>query len=567
MIEGGGRAAAERAVSRYGEHAELYRSTGQWQNRTLTDAFRASAERRPAALAVATIEGALTYAELDVRSDCFALALVDAGLEPGAPVIFQLGNELETVVAWYGALKAGLVPVCSIPNHRLHEVSLIAGATGARAHIFQADYRRYDLETLSAELAERCPSIDVRVIVRGAPSGGARSMEEMCQAAHPARARQVVDSIQRQLSPEGPAVFQLSSGTTGVPKVIPHTHATYLSIAERWSAHLGWDENSVNMHFIPLMHHAGLGTVLTPTHFAGGTFVLGRGVDAKLLVDLIERYRVTAMHFNAAAARPVLDYSSEVACDFSSLTHFICTWGPAQPELAAEVEERLGAVGLGSFGMGEGVHMVARQDDPVEIRRHTCGWVIGPHDEVVLREPGGDAEVPDGELGEFTFRGPSVIRAYLSDEHTAKAFTEDGYLRSGDLGRVHLIDGRRCYTLDGRLKDQISRGGEKFMADELESLLLVHPDVREVAAIGLPDPILGERVCVVVVPEAGCTAPAEELRLRLVEHLDQRDVAKFKWPERLVLADELPKTGTGKVKKDVLREQVLSGAEPNEVRS
>jgi 2,3-dihydroxybenzoate-AMP ligase len=316
------------------------------------------------------------------------------------------------------------------------------------------------------------------------------------------------------------------------------------------------------------MHHAGLGTIMTPTHFAGGTMVLARAVDAKLVVDLIEKYGVSCVHLNQAAVQPLLEHSSQTECDFSSLTHFICTWGPLNPELAAQIEEMLGAVGLGSFGMGEGVHLIARRDDPVEIRRFTCGSVIGQHDEVVLRQPGSEDEVPDGEVGEFTFRGPSVIRSYLAqDDASSASFTSDGFLRSGDLGRVHLIAGRRRYTVDGRLKDQISRGGEKFMADELESLLRDHPDVREVAAIGIPDPVLGERVCVVVVPEPGCDVPAEELRQRLVAYLDQRDVAKFKWPERLVLVDQLPKTAIGKIQKGVLRDRIVSAVEASEVRN
>jgi 2,3-dihydroxybenzoate-AMP ligase len=557
---------AQRAVEAYGDQADLYRRSGDWTDRTIVDAFRASVARRPGGPAIATVEGVLTYEELDRWSDALALGLVDAGLAPGEPVLFQMGNELETVVAWYGVLKAGLVPVCSIPNHRLHEMSLIAEATGARAHIFQANYRGYDLEGLSAELAQRCPGIQVRVVAGGAPSVGVRSLEEMSQGSDPKRAREVVDSIQQELSSEGIAVFQLSGGTTGVPKVIPHTHATYLSVAARWSANLGWDEHSVNLHFLPIMHHAGLGTVLTPTHFVGGAVVLARSVDAVLLVDLIEQYRVTWMHFNLAGLGPLLDYSSRVKCDFSSITHF--TWGPVRPQLAAQAEEMLDAVCVGSFGMGEGVHLSARRDDPVEIRRFTCGSVIGQHDEVVLRQSGSEDEVPDGEVGELTFRGPSVICSYLAqDDGSSASFTSDGFLRSGDLGRVHVIAGRRCYTVDGRLKDQISRGGEKFMADELESLLRDHPDVREVAAIGIPDPVLGERVCVVVVPEPGCDVPAEELRQRLVAYLDQRDVAKFKWPERLVLVDQLPKTAIGKIQKGVLRDRIVSAVEASEVRN
>lgn len=559
MVETSVTVRAERAVRRYGEFADRYRGSGDWTDRTIVDAFRATAERWPSALAVATVEGALTYGDLDLRSDRFALALVDAGLQPGSPVVFQLGNELETVVAWYGVLKAGLVPVCSIPNHRLHEVSLIAAATEARAHIFQADYRGYDLAHLSAELAQRCPSIQLRVVVRGAASKGARSLEAMCQESDPTRARQVVESIQRRCSPEGPAVFQLSSGTTGVPKVIPHTHATYLSAATRWSAHHGWDERSTNLHFLPVMHHAGLGTVLLPTHVTGGTVVLARSIDAKLLVDLIEQYRVTWVHFNMAAFGPLLEYSSQVSCDFSSVRSF--QWPFVRPHISAQAEAMLGAVALGTFGMGEGVHLSARTDDPEEIRRHSVGAAIGAHDEIVIRQIGSEDPVPDGELGEFTFRGPSVIRSYLSESDTLASFTSDGFLRSGDLGRAHTIGDRRYYTYEGRVKDQISRGGEKFMAAELELLLHDHPDVGEIAAIGVPDPVLSERVCVVVVPKpTSRDLSPEELRQRLVDYLDRRDVAKFKWPEKLEIVDELPKTGTGKIRKDVLRDQVAVGS-------
>lgn len=558
--------AADRVVRAYGAEGDRYRAAGEWTDKTIVDAFRIHVVRRPMALAIATVEGALTYQELDQRSDAVALGLVDAGLQPGDRVIFQMGNELETVIALYGVLKAGLVPVCSIPNHRLHEVSKIAEITGARAHLVQADYRTYDLAGLSAELAERCPGVELRIVARGEASHGARSLDELVEGADPIRARQVVDSIQRQLSPDSVALLQLSGGTTGVPKVIPHTHATYLSIAARWSKNLGFDEHSVNMHFLPVMHHAGLGTVLIPTHFVGGTVVLSRAIDAEMLVGLIERYRVNWMHFNMAAMRPLLEYSARVECDFSSVKHFM--WVFVRPELSAKMEKVFGAIAIGSFGMGEGIHLCSRPDDPAEIRRYSAGSAIGPHDEIVVRQPGSEDPVPDGDVGELTFRGPSVIRSYLSAEDSAGAFTSDGFLRTGDLGRAHTIAGRRCYTVDGRLKDQISRGGEKIMAAELEFLLHDHPDVREVAAIGVPDQALGERVCVVVVPELDSRdVPAEELRQRLVDHLDRREVAKFKWPEQLVIVEELPKTGVGKVQKDVLRNWVESGSTQSEVRS
>lgn len=557
------RADLQRVVRAYGAEGRRYRETGDWGEKTIVEVLRGHADRQPHAIAVATIEGELTYADLDRRSDVAALGLIEAGLEPGDPVIFQMGNELETILAFYGALKAGLVPVCSIPNHRLHEVAHIANATGAKAHIFQADYRTYDLGSLSSQLAQRCPDVTVRVVTRGESSPGIRSLDDLTRDVDPDRARRKVDEVQAGLSADDVVLFQLSGGTTGVPKVIPHTNATYLSIAARWSRNFGWDDSTVTLHFLPVMHHAGLGTVLVPTLFAGGTFVLGRSVDAELLVGLIERHRVTWMHFNMAAFRPLMEYSAKVRCDFSSIKHFM--WVFVRPEMSAQAEEMLGAVAIGSFGMGEGVHLSALPGDPPEIRRHTAGSTLGACDEAVVRDPDSEEPLPDGQTGELTFRGPSVIRSYLSEEHSATAFTSDGFLRTGDLGHVETIAGRRCYVVDGRLKDQISRGGEKVMAPELELLLHDHPEVREVAAIGIPDPALGERICVVVVPEVADVDP-EELRLRLVEHLDKRDVSKFKWPERLVLIDELPKTGVGKVQKDVLRNWVQSGGAPEKVR-
>lgn len=539
-----------------GELAASYRAAGEWGTLTIAGALRASADRRPDSPALAAPDSALSYRELDERSDRMALGLLRSGLDRGAAVIFQMGTEIETVVAFYGVLKAGLVPVCSIPNHRLHEVSLIAGATRARAHIFQADYRNYDLTTLSAELAERCPEVATRIVARGAADGGTLSLDALCATGDAAEARHAVDAVQAAIDPESIAVFQLSGGTTGVPKIIPHTHATYLSAARRWAGNLHWNEESVNLHFLPVMHHAGLGTMLLPTHVVGGLAVLCRQIEAKAIVDLIERHRVTWMHFNLAAYEPLIAYAAGHECDFSSVTHF--SWTFIRPEMSAQAEHLLGATVVGGFGMGEGVHLSSRRDDPDAIRRFTVGSEIGALDEVKVLQPDSEAPTPAGELGELVFRGPSVIRGYYeAPEVNLTAFTSDGFLRSGDLGRALTIEGRLVYTIEGRLKDQISRGGEKFMAAELEALLAQHPDVSEVVAVGMPDARLGERVCTFVVLARGVDVEPDELQRRFVAYLDALQVAKFKWPERVEIVDAIPKTGIGKPLKHVLRERLV----------
>jgi 2,3-dihydroxybenzoate-AMP ligase len=545
------------------EHDE-YRRSGEWQPTTIVDGVRAAVAGRDDQLAVATIEGALTHAELDERSNRFALGLLRTGLVPGDAVLFQVGNELESVVAWYGVLKAGMRPVSSIPNHRLHEMTAIAVASGATAHLFQADYRSYDLAELSTRLTGAVEGITVRIVTRGAAAGqndGVWAMDDLIASAPADEAGRVVAQIQAGLDAEDVALFQLSGGTTGVPKVIPHTHATYTSAARRWARNLQWGPESVALHFLPIMHHAGLCTALLPSHLVGGTVVLARGVDADLIETLVARHRVTWLHFNLAAFEPLQALARERTCDFSSITHF--SWTFVRPELSGQAEELLGAPAVGSFGMGEGVHLSARRDDPPEIRRFTVGSTIGEFDRVKVLRPDSEVEVPDGEVGELCCSGPSVITAYhRNPEVDASSFTNDGYLRTGDLGIVETIAGRRCCSIAGRLKDQISRGGEKFMAAELEALLMEHPALVDVAAVGLTDERLGERVGVAVVLVSGVEPiDPEALRGELVRYLDGRQVAKFKWPERLVVLDALPRTAINKVRKNELRDLMESRSE------
>jgi non-ribosomal peptide synthetase component E (peptide arylation enzyme) len=285
----------------------------------------------------------------------------------------------------------------------------------------------------------------------------------------------------------------------------------------------------------------------------GGGFVTCRAVDAEMIEELVRRHQVSWLHFNLAAFEPLRALAARKPCDFSSISHV--SWTFVRPEMSSEAEKFLGATVVGSFGMGEGVHLSARRSDPPEIRLRTVGGVIGDDDEVRVLIPETEREARDGELGELCFRGPSVIRGYYrAPEVNAASFTSDGFLRSGDLGRTRTIAGRRCFTVEGRIKDQISRGGEKFMAGELELLIAEHPAVREVAAVGVPDAGLGERVGVVVVRADPDAAPDREtLRRQLVELLDRKQVAKFKWPEFLEYVDVLPRTGVGKVRKDDLK--------------
>jgi 2,3-dihydroxybenzoate-AMP ligase len=206
-----------------------------------------------------------------------------------------------------------------------------------------------------------------------------------------------------------------------------------------------------------------------------------------------------------------------------------------------------------NFGMSEGMLFFVRLDDPHEVKLETCGRPISPDDEVKLADDEG-REVPEGEVGELTCRGPYTLRGYFGvPEYNARQFTPDGFYRSGDLMRK-LPSGN--YVVEGRKKDLINRGGEKISAEEIENLILMHPAVQNVACVPVSDPELGEKMCACLIlrPERSLDLPA------LIAFLKEKEIAKFKLPERLLLCDDFPLSAFGKVSKKTLAEMAEKDA-------
>lgn len=198
--------------------------------------------------------------------------------------------------------------------------------------------------------------------------------------------------------------------------------------------------------------------------------------------------------------------------------------------------------------MSEGTLFFVRRDDPEDVRLETVGRPVSPDDEVRLTDEEG-REVPDGEVGELTVRGPYTLRGYYRvPEYNARQFTPDGFYRSGDLMRRHPSG---SYLVEGRIKDLVNRGGEKISAEEVENVILTHPSVRNVACVPVPDPVLGERMCACVILHGGRTLTLEGLSKFMVD----AGIAKFKLPERLELMADFPLSTFGKVSKKVLSER------------
>jgi 2,3-dihydroxybenzoate-AMP ligase len=528
-----------------------YREAGLWGDRTIAAEFRAVAAAYPEREAVVSQEGRMTFAALDRRTDQVAAGLLALGLEPGDPVLFQVTNRLHSIVAWYGVLKAGLVPVATLAAHRRHEISQISARTGAVAHLVEAGSPGFDLVAFAREHQGTSPTIR-QVLTAGAaePAPGLTRLEDLGRDADPARAREAVEAVQAGLDPDDVAAFQLSGGTTGVPKVIPRRHAEYWYNARAYAARLGWDEQTRVAHLIPIIHNAGIVCGLHAPHSAGACLLLGTP-DATASLPLLISEKVTDIlvghaHYGAVADRGVTSLAG-------SVSRIILSGTKVPPELFARIE----ALGVWSgqlFGMAEGFFAVTEVGAPRQARLATVGTPLSELDEFRILRPGTEDELPDGVTGELCCRGPYTLPGYFDAAgHNAVAFTADGFYRTGDLATVVTLDGTRYLSIDGRIKDVINRGGEKINAEEVELLLLRHPAIAQAAVVAMPDPRLGERGCAYLVAQ---DRPVSLDQIR--EHLAALGVAKFKWPERVEWLGELPRSNIGKVDKKVLRERIAA---------
>ena len=532
-----------------------YREAGLWADRTIAQEFHAVAAAYPEREAVVSQEGRMTFAGLDRRTDQIAAGLLALGLEPGDPVLFQVTNRLHSILAWYGALKAGLVPVATLAAHRRHEISQVAARTGAVAHLVEADSPGFDLVAFARQHQDDAPAIR-QVLTAGATAAtpGLTRLEDLGRDADPAVSRQAVEAVQAGLDPDDVAVLQLSGGTTGVPKVIGRRHAEYWYNARAYASRLGWDEQTRVAHLIPIIHNAGIVCGVHGPHSVGACLLLGTP-DAAASLPLLIREKVTDIlvghaHYDAVADRGVASLAG-------SVRRMVLSGTKVPPGLFTKIE----ALGVWSgqlFGMAEGFMALTEVSAPRQARLATVGTPLSELDEFRILSPGSETELPDGVTGELCCRGPYTPPGYFdAAEHNAVAFTTDGFYRTGDLATVVTVDGSRYLSIDGRIKDVINRGGEKINAEEVELLLLRHPAIRQAAVVAMPDPRLGERSCAYLVTGERPVS-LDEIR----EHLAALGVAKFKWPERVEWLDALPRSNIGKVDKKVLRERIAAAVSP-----
>jgi 2,3-dihydroxybenzoate-AMP ligase len=482
----------------------------------------------------------LTQRELLSRADGAATRLYALGLRPDDRVVLQLPNQWEFIVVLTACLRLGVVPVLAVPGHRKQEIAAVAEHARARAIITAGQVRGFDHEALAHEVAAESRTVEYVFVTADDPTEGSLDLRALCLPG--------TQPLPRLPEPDGTAValFLLSGGTTGAPKLIARTHNDFAYLLTRSAEICLLGPDSVYLAVLPLGHGfpltAALGTLLR-----GGTVVLAESPTPHRAFPLIDAEGVTMTSLVPAIVQRWLEHrASDPRHELRTLRLIQVAGSRLPDDVAALITPMLGGVLQNGYGMGEGLFCLTRPDDPADVICRTQGRPICPDDELRLVDDQG-LPVPAGEPGILLTRGPYTPRGYYrAPEKNAQSFV-DGWYDTGDIVRLRP-DGN--IVVEGRAKDVINRGGEKISAEEIETFAR-RSGASLAAAVAMPDAELGERVCLYV---TGARLDLDRLRASM----RAAGVAPFKLPERLVHLDILPVTAVGKVDKKALRADIAA---------
>ncbi|MGH3354719.1 MAG: (2,3-dihydroxybenzoyl)adenylate synthase, partial [Nocardioidaceae bacterium] len=489
------------------ELAEAYASKGYWRGRPLGDCAWEWADRYGETVALVDSDVCLSYREVAERMDVCAESLVESGFGPGDNLLVQLPNSAEFVLLTLACFRVGIAPVMALLPHRSHELRHMAEHAAVAGIAVPGHWRGFDHQTLARQIADTTPSVRDVLVLGDHVQPGHLDLRAMTARTHK---RGDVVARRQALDAGAPdsrevAVFLLSGGTTGLPKLISRTHDDYEYNARCSGEVCGFSRDTVYLAVLPIAHNFPLACPgLLGTLMVGGRVVLQATPEPEAALASIARDRVTVTAAVPAVAQSWLDTVSADPDRYDTSSLAVLQVGGARlaPEVGRRVGSTLGCTLQQVFGMAEGLLNYTRLDDPEDVIVETQGRPISPDDEIRVVDAVG-RPVPTGEMGELETRGPYTPPGYFrAPEHNRRSFTADGWYRTGDVVRVHQSGN---LVVEGRSKDIINRAGEKISAEEVENLVYMLPAVAQCAAIAVPDAKVNERVCVCAVLRAGAT--------------------------------------------------------------
>ena len=522
-----------------------YRQQGLWGDASLADYWQQTARAMPDKIAVVDNHGAsYTYSALDHAASCLANWMLAKGIESGDRIAFQLPGWCEFTVIYLACLKIGAVSVPLLPSWREAELVWVLNKCQAKMFFAPTLFKQTRPVDLILPLQNQLPQLQQIVGVdKLAPATSSLSLSQIIADNTP---------LTTAITTHGDelAAVLFTSGTEGLPKGVMLTHNNILASERAYCARLNLTWQDVFMMPAPLGHATGFLHGVTAPFLIGARSVLLDIFTPDACLALLEQQRCTCMLGATPFVYDLLNLLEKQPADLSALRFFLCG-GTTIPKKVARECQQLGIKLLSVYGSTESSpHAVVNLDDPLSRFMHTDGYAAAGVEIKVVDDA--RKTLPPGCEGEEASRGPNVFMGYFDEpELTARALDEEGWYYSGDLCRM---DEAGYIKITGRKKDIIVRGGENISSREVEDILLQHPKIHDACVVAMPDERLGERSCAYVVLKA----PHHSLSLEeVVAFFSRKRVAKYKYPEHIVVIEKLPRTTSGKIQKFLLRKDIM----------
>ena len=522
-----------------------YRQQGLWGDASLADYWQQTARAMPDKIAVVDNHGAsYTYSALDHAASCLANWMLAKGIESGDRIAFQLPGWCEFTVIYLACLKIGAVSVPLLPSWREAELVWVLNKCQAKMFFAPTLFKQTRPVDLILPLQNQLPQLQQIVGVdKLAPATSSLSLSQI-----------IADntSLTTAITTHGDelAAVLFTSGTEGLPKGVMLTHNNILASERAYCARLNLTWQDVFMMPAPLGHATGFLHGVTAPFLMGARSVLLDIFTPDACLALLEQQRCTCMLGATPFVYDLLNVLEKQPADLSALRFFLCGGTTIPKKVARECQQR-GIKLLSVYGSTESSpHAVVNLDDPLSRFMHTDGYAAAGVEIKVVDDA--RKTLPPGCEGEEASRGPNVFMGYFDEpELTARALDEEGWYYSGDLCRM---DEAGYIKITGRKKDIIVRGGENISSREVEDILLQHPKIHDACVVAMSDERLGERSCAYVVLKA----PHHSLSLEeVVAFFSRKRVAKYKYPEHIVVIEKLPRTTSGKIQKFLLRKDIM----------
>lgn len=522
-----------------------YRQQGLWGDASLADYWQQTARAMPDKIAVVDNHGAsYTYSALDHAASCLANWMLAKGIESGDRIAFQLPGWCEFTVIYLACLKIGAVSVPLLPSWREAELVWVLNKCQAKMFFAPTLFKQTRPVDLILPLQNQLPQLQQIVGVdKLAPATSSLSLSQIIADNTP---------LTTAITTHGDelAAVLVTSGTEGLPKGVMLTHNNILASERAYCARLNLTWQDVFMMPAPLGHATGFLHGVTAPFLIGARSVLLDIFTPDACLALLEQQRCTCMLGATPFVYDLLNLLEKQPADLSALRFFLCGGTTIPKKVARECQQR-GIKLLSVYGSTESSpHAVVNLDDPLSRFMHTDGYAAAGVEIKVVDDA--RKTLPPGCEGEEASRGPNVFMGYFDEpELTARALDEEGWYYSGDLCRM---DEAGYIKITGRKKDIIVRGGENISSREVEDILLQHPKIHDACVVAMPDERLGERSCAYVVLKA----PHHSLSLEeVVAFFSRKRVAKYKYPEHIVVIEKLPRTASGKIQKFLLRKDIM----------